>query len=237
MSKSHFQFKQFGIDQKGATLKVCTDSCLFGAWVASSMPPSKRVLDIGTGSSLLALCLAQKHAESEITAIEIDPTSAFLASQNVANSPWKDRIKVQEIALQEFNPENLFNCIVSNPPFFEGQLPSASVTKNLAKHQVGLTKEELIHHAIRMLDEYGILYVLFPESEGRIFQQLSSRHGLFLHEEIKVRNKPSGPAFRLMQKYGFQKKEMKNAEVVIYARPNVYSPSFVALLKDYYLYL
>jgi tRNA1Val (adenine37-N6)-methyltransferase len=237
LSNDHFQFKQFRIDQKGSSLKVCTDSCLFGAWVADTMPLSSYILDIGTGTGLLALMVAQKHSESQLVALEIDPASALLASQNIAVSPWSARVKVEQTAVQNFISEKTFDCILSNPPFFENQLPSNNPLKNLAKHQSGLTREELLASVIRLLSKNGAFFVLFPEVEGRHFQQLALEKSLLLQQEVKVRSKASGPVFRVMQKYGFEKFDQKNSELIIYKQQNVYTLEFIELLKEYYLAL
>jgi len=224
--------------QEGATLKVCTDSCLFGAWVASRLPQVSSILDIGTGTGLLALMLAQKQASAQLTALEIDAQSALLAQQNMANSRWSDRIKIENVSLQEFKSTHSFGLIISNPPFFEKQLRSDTKQHNLAKHQDGLTKEELLRHSLGLLSRQGHFYVLFPDVEGKTFQELAKGEGLFLQQEVIVRNKKEGPVFRRMQSYSFERTvESLQTELVIYKAPKIYTEGFITLLKDYYLYL
>ena len=237
MPKDSFQFKQFTIYQTGSTLKVCTDSCLFGAWVASQSGEAKRVLDIGTGTGLLVLMYVQKQPSSDVTALEINEESAKLASENIANSPWRDRIKVKQTAVQEFGPEERFDCIISNPPFFENQLISEKDKNNLAKHAEGLTREALLEALLRLLSKEGITYLLFPEREGGLFSEMADKRGFYLNEEVKVRNKKEGPVFRVMQKYSFKRKETITSEIIIYEAHQVYTASFISLLKEFYLYL
>lgn len=201
------------------------------------MIPARSVLDIGTGTGLLALMLAQKHAGSEITALEIDAESAQLAQLNVSQSPWSERVKVENTAFQDFINPSPFDTLISNPPFFENHLLSDKSQRNLAKHQSGLTKEELLYNAIRLLSAQGHLYVLFPDAEGKSFQYLAETKGLFLSKEVIVRNKEEGPILRRMQEYGFEPKETSQSELVIYQAHQQYTEEFIALLKPYYLYL
>lgn len=236
LPKDYFQFKQFGIHQKGSTLKVCTDSCLFGAWAAFNLSDTNSILDIGTGTGLLALMMAQQHPQASITALEIDAKSAEVARHNVSLSPWKNNIKVAWTPVQEYT-SSLFDTIISNPPFFSNQLVSGQPAHNLAKHDTGLTKEELIESLILLLSKKGVIYLLFPEREGRAFAEIADKRELYLNEEVIVRNKKDGPVFRLIQKYSFSAIEKRTSEITIYEADQVYTSDFVNLLKDYYLYL
>ncbi len=240
MPKNHFQFKQFAVVQTGTTLKICTDSCLFGAWVASFSTEIKTALDIGTGTGLLALMLAQKHFHSSILALEIDESSAQLADHNFANSPWKDHLKVGYTSLQTFSNQinnNSFDLIVCNPPFFENQLNSSNTTKNLAKHSAQLTRQELAKSISKLLSDNGSAFVLLPEFEADAFRTIANTFGLFLTEQKTVRNKTNGAVFRQMMKFEKQKKDFLQSEIVIYESEKVYTQDFVELLKPYYLYL
>lgn len=201
------------------------------------MPSATSVLDIGTGTGLLALMLAQKQDQAQIAALEIDASSAQLALRNISHSPWAERMKVENIPLQQFESASLFDVIVSNPPFFENQLLSDRNQSNLAKHQAGLTKEELLEHTLRLLSPQGQFYVLFPDAEGKAFQQLAGSRGLFMSKEVVVRNKKGGPLFRRMQQYSFEKREVQEGEVIIYQAHQQYTQAFIELLKPYYLYL
>lgn len=201
------------------------------------MPIVSSVLDIGTGTGLLALMLAQKQHAAQITALEIDAFSAALARQNISNSPWLDRVKVENIPLQKFESCSSFDTIISNPPFFENHLLSDKNQRNLAKHQTGLTKEELLDHTLRLLPIGGHFYVLFPDAEGTSFRQLAESKGLFLSKEVIVRNKNGGPVFRRMQEYSFDKGKIQEIELIIYKAHKEYTEEFIELLKPYYLYL
>jgi len=240
MSKDTFRFKQFQILQTGSTLKVCTDSCLFGAWVASHLSEGKKVLDIGTGTGLLALMYEQKHTDSSILALEIDTKSAELARYNFDQSPWAKKIVVRNESLQTFTSETAsesFDVILCNPPFFEKQLTSINETKNLAKHSSELTKIELVESIFKLLTKKGSAYVLLPPFEAEEFIGLATNFGLFLNENVTVRNKTNGQSFRQMMRFVKLENMLYEGEIVIYISEKVYTSEFVELLKEYYLYL
>lgn len=240
MPKDQFRFKQFTISQTGTTLRVCTDSCLFGAWVANSFIKAKNALDIGTGTGLLALMVAQKHFNTSILALEIDEKSAALAKQNFYSSPWLNSLKVENSSLQDFSDKtstNSFDIIFCNPPFFENQLVSSNQTNNLAKHSSQLTRQKLVNAISTLLTEHGSAFVLLPEFEAEDFVKIAKGFGLFLTEQKTVRNKANGAVFRQMMRFEKNQKELVQSEIVIYESEKVYSQDFVELLKPYYLYL
>ena len=144
MRYSYFRFKQFVIHQERSSMKVCTDSCILGAWTAVQLKNVKTILDIGTGTGLLPLMLAQK-SESIIDAIESDRESAGQARENVQLTPWSDRIHIIEGDVREFIGEDRYDWIITNPPFFESDLRSPERKKNEAKHDESLTLGQLIH--------------------------------------------------------------------------------------------
>jgi tRNA1Val (adenine37-N6)-methyltransferase len=240
MPKDLFRFKQFTISQTGTTLKVCTDSCLLGAWVANSFIEAKNALDIGTGTGLLALMVAQKHLNTSILALEIDEKSAALAKSNFKSSPWSDSLKVENSSLQDFSNKtstDTFEIIFCNPPFFENQLTSSNQTNNLAKHSSQLTRQELANAIFKLLIENGSAFVLLPEFEAEDFVTIANGLGLFLTEQKTIRNKPNETVFRQMMRFEKIQKELTQSEIVIYETEKVYTQDFTKLLKPYYLYL
>jgi tRNA1Val (adenine37-N6)-methyltransferase len=238
LPNNYFQFKQFGIDQTNSTLRVCTDSCLFGAWVAREAANFSTALDIGTGTGLLALMLAQKHPNASVSAIEIDKPCADLALRNFEVSPWKSSLRLTCSDVRQFSDQGMrFGLILSNPPFFENQLKSSNQTNNLAKHSSQLSQEQLLDAVLKMLSEKGVFYALLPEKEAQELSALAAKHGLFLWKECVVRNTESGLAFRHMQAYCLYQTATEHSEMVIYEAEKQYTAAFVALLKDYYLYL
>jgi len=240
MPKDQFRFKQFAIVQTGTTLKVCTDSCLFGAWLSNSFVKATNALDIGTGTGLLALMVAQKHSNTPVLALEIDEASSALAKSNFECSPWSDVLKIENCSLQVFSERSLaasFDVIFCNPPFFENQLFSSNRTKNLAKHSSQLTRKELVNSITKLLSDNGSAFILLPEFESNEFVSIANEFGLFLTEQKTVRNKLNGAVFRQMMRFEKNKKEVSESEIIIYESDKVYTQDFVELLKPYYLYL
>ena len=240
MSKDLFRFKQFSVSQTGTTLKVCTDSCLFGAWVATSFSTATNALDIGTGTGLLALMVAQKHSNTSILALEIDKKSAELANLNFESSLWTLYLKVENNSLQNFSESKIANCfdvIFCNPPFFENQLISSNQTNNLAKHSSQLTRQELANAILKLLSDTGSAFILLPELEANHFVTIASKVGLFLTELKTVRNKQNGVVFRQMMRFEKNQKQLSHSEIIIYESEKVYTQDFIKLLKPYYLYL
>lgn len=152
-----FRFKQFVIHQEGCAMKVGTDGVLLGAWAQGG----KRILDIGTGTGILALMMAQRFPDASITAIDIDNDAFRQAEENIANSPFADRINVVHSSLQNF-PNEMFDCIVSNPPFFEDSLLCPDEQRSLARHTASLSFRELILCSSQLLTDNGVMSMIVP---------------------------------------------------------------------------
>jgi tRNA1Val (adenine37-N6)-methyltransferase len=241
MPNNYFQFKQFTIYQDRCALKVSTDSCVFGAWVAKKVGGFEyhvsRCLDIGAGSGLLMLMLAQQFPGS-IHGIEIDAASYEQATENIAGSSWYNRLQLFHDDIKLFSVPHQYDLIISNPPFFEGDLKSVNPKYNFAKHNDGLTLQDLLEVTARNLSDKGVFAVLLPYHRTAWFEQLSVSYGLFVTDKLSIRQSVQHPYFRtalMMSKKnnGVIKKE----ELVIRQSPEVYSYPFIALLKNYYLHL
>lgn len=237
MSNNYFQFKQFTIHQDKCAMKVCTDACLFGAVFANCQLQIANCLDIGTGTGLLALMLAQKNATAIIDTVEIDADAALQAKENVTASPWANRIQVINQDILTFNPGKQYDCIISNPPFFEDDLQSADETKNKAKHHTSLTLIQLLQVVDKHLAATGLFAVLLPYHRVENFTEEALRYGLHLNKKILVKQTPKHEYFRGI--LFFKRDEIKPqlTELIIKDAENQYSTEFTALLKDYYLYL
>ena len=279
MANTYFQFKQFTIHQEHTAMKVCTDACLFGAWLAAdeAILNARKILDIGTGTGLLSLMVAQakfsdpenssflnissaknsfkKIASEKIIAVEIETEAAKEAIKNIEASPWKENIIVEHTPIQNFsnilfeinspekseqNDELKFDCIISNPPFFEGDLQSPNANKNLASHSTALPWQDLLIHVDRLLKAEGFFYVLIPALRAYTMQKLAAEKGIELVEELVVFNAAKQKPFRVLQK--FQKtnnsvKEIKRSNFIIKDAENNYTEAFVKLIKPYYLHL
>lgn len=227
-------------------MKVCTDACLFGAWVAKDLSYNNvnSILDIGTGTGLLSLMLAQITSQNKIptkiTAIEIEAAAAMDASSNFKASPWKDNIQIVQSAIQDYENSSPFDCIISNPPFFEGDLQSPDLNKNLASHSIALPWSDLIIQVNRLLKQDGVYYVIIPALRAYTMQKLTTQMGIQLVEEVVVYNAEKQKPFRSIQKYiktNTPVNEINQSNFIIKHSDNSYTNAFTELLKDYYLHL
>lgn len=241
MSNTYFQFKQFIVHQEKTSMKVCTDSCLFGAWVADCVSKESntidRVLDIGCGTGLLSLMFAQKN-NSKIDAIEIDQDAAEQAQQNISLSPWKEGIRVSTIALQKYSPSEPFDLIISNPPFYENDLKSVNTLKNAAKHDTTLTLELLIHFITKHLSAQGKAAILLPFHRTQDLERLIITNDLFVSRKVLVRQTKKHDYFRTMFILSkIEQGECLENSISVRDESGNYSSDFIELLQDYYLAL
>jgi tRNA1Val (adenine37-N6)-methyltransferase len=237
MPNPFFQFKQFTIYHDQCAMKVCTDACILGAWFADKVPSNSQILDIGAGSGLLMLMLAQK-TNSEIHGIEINQPSFNQLQANISASKWKDDLTAFHGDARHFSFPHRYDFVITNPPFFENDLQSDEVNLNVAKHSTSLTLEELLHVIDRNLTPDGSFGVLLPYHRLDYFTDLCNRNGFWLSEQLLVKQSPAHNYFRAILHFQRQAGSFSQKhELVIQNEKNQYTPEFVELLKDYYLYL
>ena len=228
--------------QEHTAMKVCTDACLFGAWAAANVQiqAAKNILDIGSGTGLLSLMLAQQSA-AHITAIEIEDGAFEQTRTNFDLSPWKDRFNTIHSSIQDYaakNKANLFDCIITNPPFYEGDLNSPDNAKNLAAHSTALPWDALSEAAASLLQENGAWYVLVPTLRAYTIQKLALNDGLQLSQECLMYNDAKHLPIRAMLKFVKQKEAtIQRNKIVIKNADQSYTTEFINYLKDYYLHL
>ena len=215
-------------------MKVCTDSCVLGAW--AQVENAKQILDIGTGTGLLSLMVAQR-SEAKTTAVEIDAAAAEQAKENFEESPWKNRIVLAQKSLQQFGQENqqTFDVIICNPPFFQASLKSPDKAKTIAKHTEELPFEDLLHFVNRFLMPDGIFYLLLPPAEAEIFRKLAQGQNLFPVKTLHIYTQPNGKHLRTIYAYSFQEQQPYTETLFIRNPDQTYTLQFSDLLKDYYL--
>lgn len=239
MANSYFRFKQFTVHQQAAGMKVTTDACLFGAWAAHHMQKGPetffKTLDIGTGTGLLSLMMAQK-VETQIDAVEIEKGAALQASENFARSTWSDRLNVIEGDVQKLKLPQ-YNCIISNPPFYERELASPDKQRQIAHHGSGLKLQSLLRIIENGLKVDGTFYLLLPTKRQKDFETFLASSHLQAHDIVWVQQTPTHVPFRMMVKGGKLKQEVTVQNIIIKDEKGQYTPTFVALLQDYYLYL
>ncbi|WP_156175914.1 tRNA1(Val) (adenine(37)-N6)-methyltransferase [Hymenobacter terrenus] len=240
MPNDYFQFQQFRIEQSQCAMKVSTDACLLGA--AIDLTGATRLLDIGTGTGLLALMAAQRHPTVDIEAVEIEVAAATQAAANATASPWAARIRVRALSLAEYaasQPAPLSH-IVCNPPFFRHSLPSAEAARRTARHEgaASLSFGEISAFAARFLLPTGQLTVLLPPPEMQLFAVEATAAGLFLRTRLAVRHRPGGRVTRHISSFGRAATTVTETELVIQdATGAAYSARFRALLAGFYLAL
>ena len=228
--------------QEHTAMKVCTDACLFGAWAAADVQiqTAKNILDIGSGTGLLSLMLAQQST-AHITAIEIEADAFQQTKANFDLSPWKERLDVIHNSIQDYasnNNQNLFDCIITNPPFYEQDLNSPDNAKNLASHSTALPWDELVKSVATLLQENGAWYVLVPTLRAYTMQKLALMNGLQLSEECLMYNDAKHLPIRAMLKFVKQKEAViQRKKIIIKNADQSYTAEFSSYLKDYYLHL
>lgn len=235
MSSHIFQFKQFSIQQDACAMKVGTDGIMLGAW--ARLEEAHRILDIGTGTGLLALMAAQNHPDALIDAVELDQAAAQQAQENVENSPWADRIQVLHHDIKEFTHANLYDLILCNPPFFQaGLLPDASA-RIQARHTTQLTHEELIALASLHMNEAGTLCLILPHATEKEMCWIAERHNLFPTKILQIRSRTTKPFHRSLMafKKGAQHVEIDTLSIHADQDPSQYSAAFRRLTGDFYL--
>jgi tRNA1Val (adenine37-N6)-methyltransferase len=239
-SQSYFSFKQFVVHQDRCAMKVCTDSCLFGAWLVEQLRLLRinyqSALDIGTGTGLLSMMLAQE-LDGNITGIDLDPAAVAQARENVAASPFNQRIEIFETRLQEFISTQLFDLVISNPPFFEGQLTSSDKRRNNAMHATELSTDELLDGMERFLAIDGWGALLMPAYRADDVKAKLFERNLFIHKEAIVCQTEKHEPFRLMWLFSRKAPESLQSECIHIKVEEVYSARFSGLLQCYYLHL
>ena len=236
MANSWFRFKQFTIEQGKSAMKVGTDGVLLGAWVDISSVTN--ILDIGTGTGLIALMLAQRTPLSNITAIEIDHLASEQALENFQNSPWSNRLSLfnQSVQIYAKDTSRSFDLIVSNPPYFENILTSDNTQRQIARHTNTLSFEELLEVVRKLLMANGIFSVILPYSLKSTFVELAKQQSLFLNKITHVYSTNKSEIKRVLLSFSFKKTEIKKDALVIEPdKRHQYSKEYIQMTEDFYL--
>jgi len=234
---SVFQFKQFSVNQDQTAMKIGTDGVLLGAWTPIENNP-KSVLDIGTGTGIIAIMLAQRSTAQQIDALEIDGNAYEQAVENFENSPWGDRLFCFHAGLDEFvdEPEEEYDLIVSNPPFFSEEYRSENEPRDLARFQEAMPFEEIVVAADLLLSENGIFSVIIPFNEEDRFIELCANVELFPIKITRVKGAQNTKIIRSLLAFKrFELSVLTSDELVIEISRHEYTPEYIALTKDFYL--
>lgn len=240
MANTFFKFKQFTVHQELCAMKVCTDACIQGAFTAQYLADKNTtvpaILDIGAGTGLLSLMLAQR-IDAAITAVELDPGAAQQAIGNFAASPWAERLSLTQTDIRKMDSGVLYDFIITNPPFYESALKSGHAQKDQAMHATNLSYQELIRAIDRQLGPSGQVSVLLPYTEFEIFRELALTAGFYLQQVLNIRQSVNHGFFRAVGIFGRSAGNTTIKELAIHEADHLYTDGFVSLLTPYYLYL
>jgi tRNA1Val (adenine37-N6)-methyltransferase len=235
MGKPHFSFKQFSLAQDRCAMKVGTDGVALGAW--TPVAGVRRILDIGTGTGLIALMLAQRsEPQCQIVAVELDADAAAQAAENVAHSPWSQRIQVVAAAIQDLQAEP-FDLIVSNPPFFVHGQPFACSARQQARHTSTLSHVELLQHALRLMTPSGRMALVLPIGEAERFMDLAAQSGLGVELGQRLIPRPGKDSNRFLLLLSRCNGRNIANDIVICSESGDYSDIYGGMVRDFYLKL
>lgn len=231
-----FEFKQFTIEQDRCAMKIGTDGVLLGAWVSVKNKPFS-ILDIGAGTGIIALQLAQRSKAEMVDAIEIDENAYEQCVDNFENSPWGDRLFCYHASLEEFveEIEGKYDIVISNPPFYSEDYKTTDESRDMARFNDALPFDELIESASQLLSDEGIFAVIIPRKEEENFIKMASEVNLFPNRICRVRGNETSEEKRSMLEFSFEKISPKIENLTIETSRHDYTEEYKKLVQDFYL--
>jgi len=237
MANSYFNFKQFSIKQDECAMKVGTDGILLGAW--TNVTKAKNIIDIGTGTGLIAIMLAQRSSDCRIDAIEIDQPAYEQACENVKDSPWACRINVIHSSIQDFITDKKYDLIVSNPPFFivENTLVAPEKQRANARHSVSLNMDDLVSSVKRLLAPEGVFSIVLPfPNEANLLIKKMEQSGFACIRKLRLKPTPAKAPKRILMEFSKSISAISEEVLVVEDKGrHGYSDKFIELTKDFYL--
>ena len=235
----HFQFKEFTIHQDKTAMKVGTDGVLLGAWCTVNKYPDA-ILDIGSGTGLIGLMLAQRCDAMTIDAVEIDEKAYEQTVENFELSDWGDRLFCYHSSFQDFSKEmieekEMYDLIISNPPFYTDDYETVDSARNTARFTSALSFQELIYGVSNLLSETGIFSVIIPYKEEKLFVSLAAENDLFLNRICRVKGTETSQVKRSLLEFSFENKPLKEEELIIERSRHKYTEAYKELTRDFYL--
>lgn len=230
-----FKFKQFEVDDSLCAMKIGTDAVLLGAW--TNCHGAKKILDIGTGSGILALMMAQK-SEAEITAIEIEENACKQAQINFEKSKWKNRIQLKHTSLQHFSDEctDKFDVIISNPPYFTNSLKPNKTGRAIARHTDTLNMEELFSCSAKLMHNKSTFNIIFPAEHKEELIKEAAKKNMYLVQICEIQPNAEKAANRVMMRFSLTEKSLTQEIIVIELdKRHHYTNEYILLTKDFYL--
>ncbi|MGU9940191.1 tRNA1(Val) (adenine(37)-N6)-methyltransferase [Empedobacter brevis] len=233
MNRKPFRFKQFEIFQDKTAMKVGTDGVLLGAW--SNLETGDNILDIGAGTGLISLMLAQRFPNSRVDAIEIDYDAFLQAKENFEHSIFSERLKIKNTSLQVYSSDKKYDLIVSNPPFFTVNNSVDFDARKQARQQETLTFAELIEKSAKLLHKEGVASFIIPYDQMDVFCEKTAQNDLKLSRIVYVKGNSSSPIKRVLLEFSFQERIVRKEELVIERERHQYTNEYISLTKDFYL--
>jgi tRNA1Val (adenine37-N6)-methyltransferase len=230
---SIFKFKQFEVDQAGCAMKINTDGVLLGA--SANHPAPKTILDIGTGTGVIALMLAQRFPEALIHAVEIDGQAAETAEKNFQLSVFNDRLSIHHEAIEKYSHSGQFDLIVSNPPFFVNDLKSEEFRKGIARHADEDFFSMLVKKSSALLADEGMIWLILPVKQADEVIGIAAHYNLSLVERVHIHSDQHKPTFRQMICLKKGEAVLKESDFYIYASLKEHTAEYKELLKDFFL--
>ena len=234
-----FYFKEFTIDQDKTAMKVGTDAVLLGAWCSLETCPDT-ILDVGSGTGLVSLMMAQRSDAEIIDAVEIDPNAYEQNVTNFEKSDWSDRLFCYHSSFQDFSEEmkeegEEYDLIISNPPFYNDNFETNNKSRNTARFTSSLSFIDLLEGVSKLLSDSGIFTTIIPFKEEHSFVKLANKNNLFLDRVCRVKGTDNSETKRSMLEFSFHQKELEETTLVIEKDRHIYTQEYVNLTKDFYL--
>lgn len=234
-----FRFKEFIVRQDKTAMKVGTDGVLLGAWCSLESKP-ETILDIGSGTGLISLMMAQRSFAEVIDAVEIDEQAYEQTVENFEESDWGDRLFCYHSSFQEFaaemkEEEETYDLIISNPPFYQNAYETADESRNKARFTFSLSFENLLEGVSSILSEDGFFSTIIPYTEEEQFIQIAKDNRLNLSRICRVKGNPKSKIKRSLLEFSFQNKEIQETKLVLEHGRHEYTTEYQYLTKDFYL--
>jgi tRNA1Val (adenine37-N6)-methyltransferase len=239
MSAKPFQFKEFFIYQEKTSMKVGTDAVLLGVWTSLDNFPDK-ILDIGSGTGIISLMLAQRSNAETIDAVEIDENAYEQSVENFEKSIWADRLYCYHCSFEEFVDEissenETYDLIVSNPPFYTENAETSSESRTKARFTSALPFEDLLLGVSKILGAEGVFSTIIPFKEENDFVKLANQNNLFLNKVCRVQGNPISKLKRSLLSFSFQKTDIIESYLIIETERHQYTKEYIDLTKDFYI--
>lgn len=234
MPASTFRFKQFTIHQDRCALKVGTDGAVLGAW--ATVNRARRILDIGTGTGVLALMAAQRNTLARIDAVEIDEAAAAQAADNAAASPWSDRVRVHWMDARRLSASEPYDLVICNPPYYPGEMSAADPSASVAKHGAELKLDELMTTVHRLLAADGRFSVILPANREPDILDLAGRVGLFVVRRGALHYLGGRPNKRVLLEFSRHQAEPEDDTITVEHAPGSFTEQYRSLLADFMLH-